>query len=350
LSAKPRVGEADSPASNNRSNMKRPQLIAAVSVLIIGGALVGLSAVSGHKVKTTFNSITNTLPGGGGDYVEPTAEAVAQANSPVDTVVDTQNVAASALTTTGGLSDSSANASLRNRKIIRAADVSMRSPNVAETSRRVGELIERDGGYLSAQDGNYSTEAQVTVEYRIPSENFDHVLTGLAGVATIESTHITSSEVTAQYVDLESRIKTMRLSADRLRELLASAAKSDIVNLENELTQRDADIAALQGQFDVLADQVSLSRISLTIMTKVPAPKVVRVAKALPPKTGHQTFGSAFASSIQALRIAGRFMAFAIGGVLPFVPFLLSGWGVAAFARRRLRVRRARYPQVRGAQ
>ncbi len=321
--------------------MRHPRITAAVCTLIIGGSIAGIALQSGHRVKTTFNSISNTLPDGGPGFDgQPLDQAAASPAALTDPSQPSANNAAVALTPDGAVLDQSTNATLRNRKIIRAADIQMRSSNVTQTSRRVSEMIQRDGGYLSAQDGNFSSEAQITLEYRIPSENFDHVLTALSGVATIESTRITSSEVTAQYVDLDSRIKTMRLSADRLRELLTKAARSDIINLENELTKRDADIAALQGQFDVLADQVSLSRISLTILTKQPAPKPVEVVKKVRPT--QRTFGSAFTSSVHGLTTAGRFSAIVIGGALPFVPFVLLVWGSMVFVRRRVRARQTR--------
>ena len=54
-----------------------------------------------------------------------------------------------------------------------------------------------------------------------------------------------AEDVTDQVVDVDSRIKSQRASVARVRELMDRATKlSDVVELEGELSNREADLEA----------------------------------------------------------------------------------------------------------
>ncbi|HSO64595.1 MAG TPA: DUF4349 domain-containing protein, partial [Ornithinibacter sp.] len=90
----------------------------------------------------------------------------------------------------------------------------------------------------------------------------------LATLGTVHSRNASTDDVTAQYVDVESRVETMQASVERVRALMGQATKlADIVALESELSRRQADLEATQTQLAALKDAVALSPVEVRLST-----------------------------------------------------------------------------------
>jgi Domain of unknown function (DUF4349) len=318
--------------------ISRKTLTVAVSAIVICTAAFTFAG-RGNKASSTFNSISNTLPTGADSF--DSEETVPLAERASSSTNDSLGGATSANQNTNPVASAVA-----NRKIIRAAEVTMTTPDVSTAARRITEVMERTGGYLANQEGTFGELSQLRMEFRVPSLAFDRALGGLQSIGKIESANITSSEVTAQYVDLESRIKTLRAATERIRSLLESASRTEIVSLEGELATREAELASIEGQMNVLSDQVQLSRISVTVFK--PAQRVATVV-AVKTKSKPSTFGSAFRSSLRLLGAIGRGLMIALGAILPFFPLaLVLGMAAMLFHGVR-RNRQARAAQRRSA-
>lgn len=64
--------------------------------------------------------------------------------------------------------------------------------------------------------------------------------------------------MTAQVVDIDSRVASLRRSVERLQGLLSQAGDvGQLAMVEGELARRETELEALQGQPRVLADQVA---------------------------------------------------------------------------------------------
>ena len=84
----------------------------------------------------------------------------------------------------------------------------------------------------------------------------------------MHSRNASTDDVTAQYVDTESRVKTMQASVDRVRALMSQATKlGEIVALEAELSRRQADLEATQSQLAALKDSVALAPVEVRLST-----------------------------------------------------------------------------------
>jgi hypothetical protein len=115
-----------------------------------------------------------------------------------------------------------------------------------------------------------TTYGEITVS--VPADRLDRALADLSEIGTVIRRESTSENVQAQYVDTESRVKTMRASVDRVRALMARATDiAQIVVLESELSRRQADLESLEAQLASLKDRVARSpiRVSLTTDTGV---------------------------------------------------------------------------------
>ena len=140
-----------------------------------------------------------------------------------------------------------------------------------------------------------------------------------------------ASDVTAQVVDVESRIETQRKSLQQVRALLTRAGTlSQVLLVERELTRREADLESLESQRKVLADQTTLATIDLTLVTPKAAPPP-------PPPARHLGFVTGVIAGWHGLVNTVVVAATAIGAILPFALPLLLLVGLGLFLWRRLR-------------
>ena len=187
-------------------------------------------------------------------------------------------------------------------------------------------------GYVQASSGGGTA---VTVVLRVAPGAYDGVFTQLANLGTITSRQEKADDVTGQLVDLTSRMKTMQASVDRIRVLLAQANKiPDIIAIESELTQREADLESLESQQKALSGQVALSTITVQItsrLTGVPVPP-----PPVPPAPAKTGFVAGLAGGWHALKAFVKVVLQIAGAVLPFLPLVAIVVLAVLWYRRRL--------------
>jgi hypothetical protein len=130
------------------------------------------------------------------------------------------------------------------------------------------------GGYIGAsQESNADDKSVATISYRIPADRWEEVIASLRGLATevvFEQTQAT--EVGGQIVDLEARLRNLRASEDSLVEIAKGTGKiSDLLLVEEQLTQVRGQIEQLDAQRAQLEDQVAYGTLVATFGTEVKA-------------------------------------------------------------------------------
>ncbi|MEN6625927.1 MAG: DUF4349 domain-containing protein [Candidatus Sumerlaeia bacterium] len=145
------------------------------------------------------------------------------------------------------------------RKVIYTAALGLQVANRDQALDQINGLIRRLGGFVQ----HASLE---TVTFRVAPDKFEEALKSLAGMGQVLNREISSDDVTDQYVDFEVRIKTAEESRDRLRALLAKAAKTeDLLKIETDIRRLTEEIERMKGQLRVLANQVDLATITVNL-------------------------------------------------------------------------------------
>jgi hypothetical protein len=174
-----------------------------------------------------------------------------------------------------------------NAKIIRDADIKFRVTDVKKASSKIANLVESNGGYISSEDLNankkeYQTleqaETSKTTEYivetsniifiRVPSKNFQPLLSSMKGLSVTEDyVRINAKDVTEEYYDLETRLKTKKEVEARYIEILKKKAKTleEILIAEDKIRVIREEIEAVEGRLNYLTNKVSLSSIQVEI-------------------------------------------------------------------------------------
>ncbi len=229
-----------------RAPMKRPGT-APRRLLMVGVvlALTGLVGCSG--------SGTDAMSGGAADTSD--GEVVAEAPSEVR-----------------GQEPGRANrVSVQTRAVIRTGTISVVAQDLAAARTEVDGLLARYGGYILNEDTSHDAKGRPqssTLVLRFPEPDFGTAMTELSKIGRLEGASREAEDVTTEVIDVNTRVSVQEASLNRLEGFLRQAQNiEDIIKLESEIAARQAQLESLKSQQAYLADQTSLSTITLFLST-----------------------------------------------------------------------------------
>ena len=181
--------------------------------------------------------------------------------------------AAEAASVAGSASDSggdvAAARSLQEQKIIATGNVQLRTDDVGQAVFDVRKVVDEFSGTISEDDtatDKAGEPLRSRMVLRIPTADFDEAMGALEKLGTLVSSKRSTADVTTEVLDMDVRVEAQRRSIDRIQVLFDNATSiKDIVSIENELSRRQADLASLEAQQRYLADQTSMSTVTLSV-------------------------------------------------------------------------------------
>jgi hypothetical protein len=212
------------------------------------------------------------------------------------------------------------------RDVVRTGTMQVTVDDVDATLVDVRRLANDAGGFV-ADEQVRARDARVDVTVRVPADRFDDVRGAIGELGDVAEQNVEARDVTAEVVDVESRITSLRASVVRVRGLLSQSGDvAQLALVEGELARREAELEALLGQQRVLRDQVDLATLT------------VHMSEDEEPAPSDDTPG--FADGLRRGWVAavdgGRIALAVVGFVLPFaVPAALVALGVRRCQRRR---------------
>lgn len=153
--------------------------------------------------------------------------------------------------------------------IITVGDARVMADDPVAASQDFTQKVTAAGGSISnSWQRTSGDEPYVEVTARIPSDEFQTVLDFLPELGEVESQSTNSDDVTTQLTDINARIEALQTSVDRLNGLMENAeTTADLLEAEEMLTQRQAELDSLASTQDYLLDQVSMSTLSVEFST-----------------------------------------------------------------------------------
>ncbi|NUR47757.1 MAG: DUF4349 domain-containing protein [Hamadaea sp.] len=154
------------------------------------------------------------------------------------------------------------------RAIVYNGQITVRVDDVELAAQRVRSAATGVGGFVGSEKSTSGgSRAQSSITIRVPADKFDSVLADAAKLGKELDRSVNAEDVTATVVDLEARIKAQQASVDSVRRMFAQATKlTEIVQLEQELSRRQAELDALLAKQRRLDDLVKLSTITVTLV------------------------------------------------------------------------------------
>jgi hypothetical protein len=244
-----------------RTSPARPVRAAAVvGALLLAGSL---AACSGGSTNDTAN--TSGSAGGG---------SAAKAAAPQDSAA----AAGESSSTAGRETDKGSGTSTSARVLPSDRDVVYRG-SITVQVRDVGRAADRaealatgaDGVVFSEQsttDPRHPRYGQATLTLRVPPSAFGPTLDGLSRLGKELERQRSAEDVTTQVTDVDSRVRSQQRSVDRVRVLLGQAKTiGEVVQVEAELSRREADLESLEAQLAKLKEVTDLATIEVTLVS-----------------------------------------------------------------------------------
>jgi hypothetical protein len=271
-----------------------PAALAAIALLALAGC------TSGSTDQAITGGVDSAVTGGGG--------AVAPEAIPAEAGAPQARDASGAIQT--------------NQQVIKTAYVSMRVDDVASAVFSVHGLVAKHQGLIASEETQATDDAASSlITAQVPAADLDAFVAEVSKIGTVESVSSSAQDVTTTVVDLDARIKALQTSVDRMEQLLAQATRiEDMLAIETQLAQRQAELDSLKAQRTVLGQQVAMSTVTISL---TPPPSVATV-DAPGFLGGLQSGWSAFVSMIMvAVTALGFLLPFGIVLLLILVPIVL---------------------------
>lgn len=155
-------------------------------------------------------------------------------------------------------------------KVIRNAGIEIRVGKGRFDDRfsEAGRLAESLGGFVahSSTSSRKGNVASGTITVRVPSDKFQVALSSLRRLGKVTSEQQDGQDVTKEFVDLEARLRHAKgQEAFFLRLMDQAKTISDMIQIQEQLTQVQLRIEEIQGQLQFLRDQTSFATITAHI-------------------------------------------------------------------------------------
>ncbi|WHY87921.1 DUF4349 domain-containing protein [Neobacillus novalis] len=166
-----------------------------------------------------------------------------------------------------------------NKMVIYQADLQLRVKKFNQTVRNLEDSALKYGGYIAESNVTKEGKEQVSgsIKIRIPQKHFQDFLHEAEGqAAEVLQRTITGQDVTEEYVDLESRLKSKRVVEERLLTFMKGAAKTeDLLKISADLAAVQEEIESIEGKMKFLENQTSLSTVHIALYeNKVVVPNI----------------------------------------------------------------------------
>jgi hypothetical protein len=226
-----------------------------------------------------------------------------------------------------------------DRAIIYTAQLTVRAKDVAAASDKAKQIETAAGGYVSDEKSDsYSQSNEAVITFKIPPNRYTDVLAQLGrNLGKRESIHQGAQDVTEEVADVESRVKSAGAALDQFRTLLTKANKiGEILEIEREISNREAELEALQARQKALAAQTGMATVTLSL--------VGPAAKLPEPEEGPSGFFGGLKAGWKSLVEAVEVGLTVLGALLPWLVVFAVIWLIVMTIWRRVRPRRTPPP------
>jgi hypothetical protein len=169
--------------------------------------------------------------------------------------------------------------SANNRLIVKNGEMRLLVAETDVALDRVTQVADDVGGYIVSSRVWFQQYGEKNYKYAsltlgIPVEEFERGLRRLREMAIrVLDENATGQDVTDEYVDLQSRLKNLAATRDRIRTFLDQAQTvEEALIINDQLSRVEADIEQVQGRMNYLFDRAAYSTITIQIEPQILEP------------------------------------------------------------------------------
>lgn len=156
-----------------------------------------------------------------------------------------------------------------DKKVIKTGEIDMHVNSIEKAISDIKSIALSHGGDEVASDfSKNSAKKHGFIVVKVPVNQYNATFDAIKRIAplvTHESSH--AQDVTAQFIDLESRIKNKKEHEERLRTFFNKAEDVDeLIQVERELARVRTEIEQMESQLKYLKDQTQYSTIHVVLL------------------------------------------------------------------------------------
>lgn len=163
----------------------------------------------------------------------------------------------------------------QDRMIVKNGDMDLLVEDTARAIDQVTQVAVDNGGYvLSSQSWMVGETRAATIVIAVRADQFETAMRRLRAIA-MEVLFETSSgeDVTSEYVDLESRLRNLEATRDRIRTFLDRATTvEEALEVNAQLADIEAEIEQVRGRMTYLSGRSAFSTITVDLSMPGPTP------------------------------------------------------------------------------
>jgi hypothetical protein len=233
----------------------------------------------------------------------------------------------------------------QQRMVIKTGEMALLVQDTDSALDQIGQIAADNGGYiLSSQSWQVGEGKAASITIAVLAENFETAQRRLRAIAIeVQTENSSGQDVTAEYVDLESRLRNLEATRDRIRTFLDQATTvEEALRVNQELSAIEAEIETVKGRMVYLQGRSAYSTIAISLSMPQPA--------APTPTPSRWSLGPTISSAVrsqtrlvQFLLEAGTWLVVVLGPYALALALVIVG--IRALALRRKRRRSAQLPE-----
>ena len=166
------------------------------------------------------------------------------------------------------------------RVVIKNASVEIIVDDPVSILNQIKRMAEKSGGFIvnsnlykvTTDQGLEVPAAEITV--RVPAEQLEDIMQQIEALLVdadkdVSYENISGEDVTAEYTDLQSRLRNLEDAQQQLQKIMDAAYKTeDVLAVYNQLTSVNEQIEVLRGQIKYYDEAARLSALEVHIIAR----------------------------------------------------------------------------------
>lgn len=210
-----------------------------------------------------------------------------------------------------------------SRLLIRNVSITLETATYQTTYDSIIEAISKNGAYIENSNmtgtGKKNNLHEATIVIRVPAENMDALIKALDGNGTVTSSSESVQDVTLEYIDMESRISSLKTERDSITKLLEQADDLDtILELQDKISEINYEIENYESSLLVMQNQITYSTLTLNIKEVIEETEVADSEEVRNTTLGDKMW-TALKGSLNFLLILGQGILIVLSALLPVI-------------------------------
>jgi hypothetical protein len=156
-------------------------------------------------------------------------------------------------------------------KIIKTASISLeiKDQTFEQRAQDATLVASRHGGFVTSSRTSGEKHLSGIMVIRVPASQFEVALGELKALGKVKAEQIAGEDVTAQFVDLDARLRNWEAQEAVLLRLMAkSTSIEDSLKVQQSLQDVQLAIEEIKGQLRLITDQTDMSTINVSMAEK----------------------------------------------------------------------------------